>query len=128
VPVFAGDRITLQWIGGCQPTFSAAMIGFIEATFDDEAVKNRICGPVTPPTVPLDWLRVQRSNLANRACWNEHPDIGAWQATARLDPFAKYAMTRIGVDMEATAHLQRYLANFQAAAAKLDELLAVAES
>ncbi len=128
VPVFAGDRITLQWIGGCQPTFSAAMIGFIEATFDDEDVKNRICGPVTPPTVPLDWLRVQRSNLANRACWSEHPEISAWQATARLDPFAKYARTRIGVDMEATAHLQRYLANFQAAAAKLDELLAGAES
>ena len=75
VPVFARDRITLQWIGGCQPTFSAAMTGFIEATFDDEALKNRICGPVTPPTVPFDWLRVQRSNLANRACWNEHPEM-----------------------------------------------------
>ena len=127
VPVFTGDRITLQWIGGCQPTFSAAMIGFIEATFTDEALKNRIGGPVTPPTVPFDWLRVQRSNLANRACWNEHPEIGAWQATARLDPFAKYARTRVGVDMEATAHLQRYLTNFQAAAAKLDELLAAAQ-
>lgn len=127
VPVFANDRITLQWIGRCQPTFSAAMIGFVEATFTDEALKNRICGPVRPPTVPLDWLRVLRADLINRANWMAFPEIGEWQATARLDPFSKCARTRLGVDVEATDHMRRYVANVRPALAKIEELLARAE-
>ena len=42
-PIFDGDRITLQWVRTCQPAFSAALIGFVEASFSDDAVKNRIC-------------------------------------------------------------------------------------
>ncbi len=85
--VFAGDRITLQWVRTCQPTFSAALIGIVEARFDDDDVKNRICTPIVPPTVPRDWLRMFQVELANRAELNAHPEIGEWLATARLDPF-----------------------------------------
>ena len=62
-PVFDGDRITLQWVRTCQPTFSAAFIGHVESTFADDAVKNRICTPIVPPTVPLDWLRMLQVEL-----------------------------------------------------------------
>jgi hypothetical protein len=30
----------------CQPTFSAAFVAHIEATFHDEAEKNGLCAPV----------------------------------------------------------------------------------
>jgi hypothetical protein len=122
--VFAGDRITLQWVRTCQPTFSAALIGFVEARFDDDDVKNRICTPIVPPTVPRDWLRMFQVELANRAELNAHPEIGAWLATARLDPFTARSRSRLGVDVEATEHITRYLTNIAGAYANLDTLLA----
>jgi hypothetical protein len=122
--VFEGDRITLQWIRTCQPTFSAALIGVVEARFDDDDLKNRICTPIVPPTVPRDWLRMFRVELANRDCWNHHPEIGDWMATARLDSFTGRARDRLGVDAEAAAHIGRYLSNIAPAVAKLDGLLA----
>lgn len=122
--VFDGDRITLQWVRTCQPAFSASFIGHIEATYSDEDEKNRICTPIVPPTVPLDWLRMFKVELANRSCWNEYPEIGEWLVESRLDPVAKVMKTRMGVDADATAHLARYLENTAPAAARLDQLLA----
>jgi hypothetical protein len=122
--VFEHDRITLQWIRTCQPTFSAALIGVVETRFDDDDLKNRICTPIVPPTVPPDWLRMFRVELANRGCWNNEPEIGDWMAQSRLDPFTARARARLGVDTEAREHIGRYLSNITPAIAKLDELLA----
>ena len=123
-PMFEGDRITLQWVRTCQPAFSAAFIGFVESTFDDEQVKNRLCRPITPPTVPSDWLRMYQVELANRACWTEYPEIGDWMAASRLDLFTRTARARLGVDTEATEHAMRYAGYLEQAAANLARLLA----
>jgi hypothetical protein len=123
-PIFDGDRITLQWVRTCQPAFSAAFIGHVEATCTDEGEKNRLCPPIEPPAVPRDWLRMLRQELATRMVWSADPGIGDWLASSRLDPVAGTIRTRLGVDAEATEHLGRYLANMEPAAAKLDELLA----
>ena len=45
-------------------------------------------------------------------------------AASRLDPFTARARARLGVDIEATEHIGRYLANIAPAVAKLDALLA----
>lgn len=123
-PIFDGNRITLQWVRTCQPAFSAAVIGHVEATYADEAEKNRLCPPIVPPTVPLDWLRMFQVELATRTCWGEDAGIGDWLADSRLDPVAGTIRTRLGVDVEATEQLGRYLTNMAPAAAKLDQLLA----
>jgi hypothetical protein len=123
VPVFQGDRITLQWVRTCQLAFSSAFIGFVESSFTDEAEKNRICAPIVPPTVPLDWLRMYRVELANRSCWGAYPEIDNWMASARLDLFTGTARTRLGVDVEATEHLGRYLTYVGQAEAKIEQLL-----
>ncbi|MGB8197223.1 MAG: NAD(P)/FAD-dependent oxidoreductase [Acidimicrobiales bacterium] len=124
VPVFDGDRITLQCVRLCQLAFSSAFIGFVESHFTDDATKNRICTPVVPPTVPLDWLRMFRVELANRACWTEFPELGDWMATSRLDLFTPIARTRVGVDVEATEHLGRYLTYIVQAQENVERLLA----
>jgi len=122
-PVFEGGRITLQWVRTCQPAFSAAFIGHVEASYDDEAEKNRLCTPIVPPTVPLDWLRTLQVELANRARWGADPGLADWMAASRLDPIAGTIRTRLGVDAEATEHLGRYLTHMEPAMAKLDQLL-----
>ena len=122
--VFEGDRITIQLVRTCQPTFSSAFIGFVESTFTDEDEKNRICTPIPAPDVPLDWLAMLRIDLKNRDCWSHYPQLGDWMVATRLDPVAKSIRTRLGKDVEATQHLGRYVQNLAPAQAKLDELLA----
>lgn len=107
--VFVDDQITLQWVRTCQPAFSAALIGYVASTFTDKVVMNRICTPIAPPTVPLDWLRMYHVELANRKCWNEFPQIGEWLVASRLDFFTRSLRSRLGVDLEATEQLGRYL-------------------
>lgn len=127
-PVFDGERITLQWVRTCQPTFSAALIGHVEATVDDEDEKNLLCPPIAPPTVPLDWLRMFRTSMTTRNVWRAHPGLEDWLATTRLDPVAGLIRSRLGVDEEATAHLMRYVGHLDQAFANIDRLLATAPS
>jgi len=121
--IFESDRITLQWVRTCQPAFSAALIGFIESRFTDDQVKNHICTPIVPPSVPIDWLRMYQIELANRKCWADHPEINDWMAESRLDPFTRTARSRLGVDVEATTQLGRYLAHVDLAADRIEGLL-----
>ena len=123
--VFDGDRITLQFVRTCQPTFSAAFIGFVESTFTDEDEKNRICTPIPAPNVPLDWLKMLRMELVNRDCWAQYAQLGDWMVESRLDPVARSIRFRLNEDAKAMKHIGRYLTNFEPAQAKLDELLAV---
>jgi hypothetical protein len=122
-PIFDGDRITLQWIRTCQPTFSAAFIGHVEAAFDDDVLKNELCAPIEPPEVPLDYVRMFQRELATRSRWDRQPEIRQWSETCRLDPFSSVAKTQIGVNVEATGHLGRYLTHYAAAVAKLESFL-----
>ena len=109
----------------CQPTFSAAFIGFVESTFSDDAEKNRICTPIAPPNVPLDWLRMLRLELANRDLLGASTRrSGTGWSNSRLDPVARSIRLRLAHDPEAMKHIVRYLENFEPAQAKLDQLLA----
>ena len=74
-PVFADGRITLQQIRACQPVFSAALAGDVEAARDDDAAKNLLC-PANPyPDTALDWIPV--TCIAQRAemVWTADPDL-----------------------------------------------------
>ena len=100
--------------------------GHLQSCHLDEETKNRICTPIVPPTVPDDWLRMLRVQLGNHLCWNKYPEIGDWMARSRLDLFTATARARLGVDVAATEHFQRYLANIGPAISKLDQFLAEA--
>ena len=107
-PVFEGDRITLQIVRLCQPTFSAALIAHVEAAYKDETEKNCICTPVPPPDTPADWVRLMPIELANRACWAANEEIRAWQARSRLDVFVKQIAALKGTETEVIEQLGRY--------------------
>ena len=122
-PIFERDRITLQFVRLCQPTFSASLLGHVEAVFDDDAEKNAICTPIPPPNVPADWLQLMTVELANRYRWSKTPAIADWQATSRLDPFTKIIRSLDGTETAAIAHLQRYAQHAGAAVKNLRVLL-----
>ena len=89
VPVFDGDRLTLQAVRGCQQVFSAAFIAHCEFAYADDAVKNELCEPIPHPDRDLDWLRLTRSDLLNFARWLNDPELTDWLAAARLNLLAE---------------------------------------
>lgn len=85
VPVFDGDRITLQNLRLCQPTFSSALVGHIEACYGSDTEKNERCIPNPYPSSHIDWLRTELINLENTVRWNADEDLTDWIRGSRLD-------------------------------------------
>ncbi|MDG5820081.1 NAD(P)-binding protein [Natronococcus sp. A-GB7] len=85
-PIFAPDRITIQYIHapGVIP-FSAAITAYVEANRDDDAEKNRLCPPNpgfgNAEKLVRQTLVIQRSLVA----WQEEPDIEDWRRGCRLN-------------------------------------------
>lgn len=97
VPVWNGSRINIQMIRTCQPTFSAAFIGFIETAFADDAQKNALCLPVPNPILAIDWLRMLVVSGKNRMSWRSHANIEEWLVRSRLNLLFA-AMARVKPD------------------------------
>jgi hypothetical protein len=121
-PVFADDRITLQQIRACQPVFSAALTGYIEAARDDDAQKNRLC-PANPyPDTATDWIPVTCVAQRAEVAWQAEPDLSSWMQRSRLngtsavrehvdDPLMKSALSRLFANIEAAiASLEAFMA------------------
>jgi hypothetical protein len=88
VPVFDGDRMTLQTVRTCQQVFSAAFIGHVESTDLNEAEKNELCTVVPHPDSDLDWIRTTLGNNLNSARWGARAETATWLDASRLNPFS----------------------------------------
>ena len=86
VPVFQGNNITLQSVRTCQQVFSAAFIGHVEASYEDEQQKNELCTVVPHPNSDTDWLRNRFADGVNTFRWSQDPKLMEWLSASRLDP------------------------------------------
>ncbi|AGB25615.1 hypothetical protein Mycsm_05424 [Mycobacterium sp. JS623] len=84
-PVFSDGHISLQAVRTCQPAFSAAVIGHVEATYSDDETRNAFCGPVPYPREPIDWLRMMLAFNKNQLQWFTDPEMMAWVDASRLN-------------------------------------------
>jgi NAD(P)-binding Rossmann-like domain len=84
-PTFATGRITLQQIRACQPVFSAALAGYVEASRHDDAEKNLLCPPNPYPDAAMDWISATYVAQRAQAVWSGDPDLAAWMERARLN-------------------------------------------
>jgi hypothetical protein len=86
VPIWSGTTITLQLIRAGFPCFAAALAGYVEATRDDHAEKNRLCPP-TPYSDGLDgWATMTLRGARATRAFGAQPDIKAWADTVALNP------------------------------------------
>jgi hypothetical protein len=123
IPVFDGDRLTLQTVRHCQQVFSAAFIAHVEAAYDDVDEKNTLCGVVPHPDSATDWIRTAYGNSLNSANWNADPELTAWLAAARLDGFTTTEPPSdelVSVMMGALEHAEPALAKLERYVAELD--------
>lgn len=122
-PVFDGPRITLQFIRDGRISFSAAAIGYAEATIDDESRKNTLCAPIPYEEHLITWPKAVLAELRNGEAWSKDPAMRAWARKHRLAGFTT------GGASDAQLHKQRERIAFfrPRAVANLEELIAAHE-
>lgn len=86
VPIWRPEAITLQPIRAGAPTWAAALAGFVEATVDGDAEKNRLCGPAPYADTPAGWAGMTLLGGRHQATYLADPAIKAWADTVPLNP------------------------------------------
>jgi hypothetical protein len=124
VPVFQGDRVVLQMVRLPLPTFSAALIAWVEAHAPDEATRNRLCASVPFPWTPADYPRALLVNMQNQYQWSQDKLLRAWIRGSRLDGFGKLIAAVDPQDAARQAILARLRTQAAAAMANLPKLVA----
>jgi hypothetical protein len=85
LPIFESDRITLQPVRTVTPPFNAALVGYVEATREQDEEKSYLC-PVNPyPQRDVDWIPNMYITLESLGRWNEHADVTDWLERSRLN-------------------------------------------
>ncbi len=124
VPIWAGDRITPQWVRSFGTVFSAALVAHVEATFEGDAEKNALCTPIIPPVLATDWMRMLDVSMKNQLRWLQHPGLRKWLEDSRLNALFNSANRIRPDETEKVALMQRYAQALKPAAARLSELIA----
>jgi hypothetical protein len=125
-PVFQHDRINLQPISVWQACFSGALIAFIEANIEDEALRQAMTHSSPYTDTVRDFLTSQANMMMNIAHWKVHPEVAQFLVDCRLDGFARLIANISPDDQEKHNQLQRFEQNFEGAAKNLFHLAATA--
>ncbi|MEM9670468.1 MAG: NAD(P)/FAD-dependent oxidoreductase [Pseudomonadota bacterium] len=88
LPVFEPGRITLQPVFAPLASYSAAVVAYVEANYDDDAQKNTFCKAVPLPDTPGEWPASVFGNLMNQNAWNQDKALRDWTQACRLNPTA----------------------------------------
>lgn len=86
VPIWSSEAITLQPIRAGFPCFGAALAGYVEATRDDDAVKNALCAPSSYGNSLEEWAVMNVMGTLNAAAFSAEPDIASWASTVAINP------------------------------------------
>jgi hypothetical protein len=86
VPIWSPGVITPQPVRAGFPCFGAALVGYVEATIESDADKNRLCPPTPYSNTPTDWVRMQVLGYRASQAFMSHPDIRTWATTVALNP------------------------------------------
>ncbi len=122
-PIFQGDLITPQMVRSYQPVFSAAFIGHIEARFDDDKEKNRLCGVVPLPNHDTDYLHFTAAFMLNQYNWGQDDELRDWLRNNRLDGFSKMVSEIDEDDQEKRDVMRRLRKASMPAAMKLQQFI-----
>jgi hypothetical protein len=122
-PTFQGDKIVPQIVRVPQPAFSAALTAYVEAHYDDEAHKNRLCGAVPFPHSPADYPATMLANMRNQYLWGQDKPLREWIRASRLDGFGKLMASADPQDTAKQGTIARLKANAAQAAINLPRLM-----
>jgi hypothetical protein len=119
-PIFEPGRIVLQQVRYFSPSFNAALVGFVEAHWDDEADKNRLCPPNPYASSVEDWPRMMSVTWRTEYRWLSEAALAGWVAGTRLNLLG--ALPHHLSEPPVQTAVQRYLANVGPAIERLDQI------
>ena len=83
VPIWGSKAITLQSVA-VGPIFGAAIAGYVEATREDDAEKNRLCPPHPFSNTPADWPQMIVLGARGSQALATEPDVKRWSHATSL--------------------------------------------
>ena len=86
IPIWGDEAITIQPVRAGFPCLAAALIGYVEATREDDAEKNRLCFPSPLSDTPTDWAVMQVLGGHASLAFSAEPDIKEWADSVALNP------------------------------------------
>lgn len=125
-PIFQPGKLVLQIVRAPFPTFSAALVAWVEAHLDDDQQKNRMCSVVPFPQNPAGYLAATLVSMMNQFQWSQDKALRAWMRNSRLDGFAGMVASVDPADAEKVAILTRLRTQAMAAMANAPQLMAQA--
>ncbi len=134
-PVFEGNKILLQLVRIPMPSFSAALIAYVEAHYGNDlgdegpagdAKKNALCGAVPFPDSLAGYVASTFGNMRNQFVWSQDKTLRAWTRESRLDGFGKVVAAVPRDDVAKQAVLERLKTNAKAAMGNMPKLMAAA--
>lgn len=84
VPIFDGNRITIQLVRAGQTCLSAAFVAHVEAAYQDEREKNELAAPLRLPRTHIDLVRWALGDLRNARRWGADKELRRWMEEHRL--------------------------------------------
>lgn len=123
-PIFQGSNIVLQVVRLPLPTFSAALIAYVEAHYDDDAHKNKLCASIPFPDSPAAYPAAMLVSMMNQAAWGQDKALRTWIRESRLDGFGRVVAAADPNNPQQMAILERLRNAAPAAAANLAKLAA----
>ncbi len=126
MPVFQGNQIVVQLLRSPHVSLSASLTAYVEAHYEDEAHKNRLCAPVPFPRTMADYPRMTAVNMSNQFLWGQDATLRQWIRHNRLDAFGRLTSEVDKTDTARQAVLARLKVQAQAAVANMPRLMAAA--
>jgi hypothetical protein len=124
-PVFELGQINLQCIRVFQPCFSAALIAHIEASIEEDALRQAMTRPTPMTDTVEDFLTSQAHVLMNEGQWKAHEEISKWLIECRLDGFSHLIANICAEDHKKINQLKRFGQHAKSAVDNLLRLAAV---
>jgi preprotein translocase subunit YajC len=120
-PIFEKNCIMPQMIRAYQPAFSASMVAYVEANYETETEKNRLCGLVSAPNHDVDFIPMTLAMMMNQFNWSQDKELRDWIKNNRLDGFTQLIASVDKTDNEKMAVMSRIQQNAMPAMAKLQQ-------
>ncbi|CAN0497818.1 unnamed protein product, partial [Laminaria digitata] len=122
-PIFKDGLVTPQTVRSYQPVFSASLIAYIEAHYEDDTTKNTLCQVVLLPNHDTDWIRMLSAQLANQFTWSQDKSLRNWLTTNRLNGFGRLVQNIDKNDKEKMTLLKRMRAASMPAMMRLEQFV-----
>ena len=124
--IFQPGKIVLQVVRAPLPTFSAAMIAYVEAHYGDDAQKNTLCADVPFPQTLAEYPHTMMVTMMNQMQWSQDKTLRNWMRETRLDGFGKLMTGIDPSDADKLAVMANLRTQAAAAVANMPKLMASA--